>query len=339
MHPVRIEMILVVIVKRMRQSVVRDALKLLESGDDVVWWLRDKCASTGSLSVAMSRIKTAWMKGAPVPPSFAEVMAVYRNEPGVETFLSLPLSEMVRVQREHRSDPMWSEEAELTLQSLVLLPQNVAALKLSHQELISLKRKREDTLISKQEALLHVHNATTWLQCAIIAARISTPDMSFPRLALPLLLLSGRRTSEILNGKSSFESTGPTTCLFKGQIKKRGNDAPYEIPLLCDFATFTHAVNVLRLKQGGEVFEPEACTNRYSHMLKEEISQLFSFATHVHELRAVYAAMAFHLYQCNTTFNRAAMRILGHEKLDVSLSYNAVMLHGMPPLGSLGALP
>jgi hypothetical protein len=32
-------------------------------------------------------------------------------------------------------------------------------------------------------------------------------------------------------------------------------------------------------------------------------------------------------------------RILGHEKLDVSLSYNSVVLHGMPPGGSWGALP
>ena len=333
-------MILVVIVK-MRHSVVRDALQLLGKGEDVVGWLRTKCASTASLSVAMSRIKTAWMKGAPVPPSVAEVMAAYRNESGVEAFLSLPLSEMVRAQREHKSDPVWSEAAEVALQSLALLPPNVAALKLSHQELISLKRKRDDTLISKQEALLHVHHATTWLQCAIVAARTSTPDMSIPRLALPLLLLSGRRTSEILNGKSTFEATEKTTtCLFKGQIKKRGEETTYEIPLLCDFATFTHAFNVLRIKQGGEVFkQPEACTNRYSHMLKEEISQHFSFAAHVHELRAVYAAMAYHLYQCNTTFNRAAMRILGHEKLDVSLSYNSVVLHGMPPGDSWGALP
>ena len=67
--------------------------------------------------------------------------------------------------------------------------------------------------------------------------------------------------------------------------------------------------------------------------------QHFSFATHVHELRAVYAAMAFHLYQCNsTTFNRAAMRILGHERLDVSLSYNAVALHDMPPAGAVASL-
>eukprot|EP00966_Prymnesium_polylepis_P302143 6980583-Prymnesium_polylepis.1 len=201
----------------------------------------------------MSRIKSAWMKGAPVPPEVATMMAAYRNESGVETFLSLPLSEMVRVQREHRSDPVWSEAAEVALQSLALLPPNVAALKLNHQELISLKRKREDTLISKQEELLHVRNAATWIQCAIVAARTSTPDMSIPRLALPLLLLSGRRTSELLNGKSTFEATErPTTCIFKGQIKKRGNDAPYEIPLLCDFATFTHALNVLRLKQCGE---------------------------------------------------------------------------------------
>eukprot|EP00966_Prymnesium_polylepis_P037981 881110-Prymnesium_polylepis.1 len=111
-------MILVVIVKRMRPSMVSDALKRLDSGEDVVGWLRDKCASTSSLSVTMSRIKSAWMKNATVPPEVDITMALYLHEPGVQDFLSLPLSEMVRVQREHRSDPVWSEAAEVALQSL-----------------------------------------------------------------------------------------------------------------------------------------------------------------------------------------------------------------------------
>ena len=325
---------------RMRHSMVEDAVQMLERGQDVVGWLREKCVTTASLSVALSRVKSEWMEGGAVPPEVALRMGAHTSEPGVRAFLSSPLSEMVRVQREHRSDPRWSEGAEETLQSLHLLPPNVEALKLSHKELISLKRKRETTLIAKQETLLHVHNATNWLQCAIVAARTATPDMSLPRLALPLLLLSGRRATEILNGKSTFEATGRlTTCIFTGQIKKRGGDTPYEIPLLCDYASFRHCLDVLRRKQEGEVLEAAECNRRYAHLLNDETRNHFSFATHTHQLRGVYASMVFHLYSSDVTFNRAAMKFLGHEKLEISLSYNSVVLHDTPPAGSWGLLP
>ena len=211
---------------------------------------------------------------------------------------------------------------------------------MSQPELVKLKQQQEASLVKKQEALIHVTHALAWLQHTIQLARRSTPEMSYGRLAVPLLLLSGRRATEILNGMSTFTPTDrPTTCLFSGQIKKRGAACEYEIPLLCDDATFRFALGVLREKQKHVQLDARACNHNYSRLLSDAIGQLYPFCPNVHALRGIYAAFAFHLYVCNTTFNRAAMRMLGHEKLDVSLAYNAILLHDLGnTAGCYGAL-
>ena len=163
--------------------------------------------------------------------------------------------------------------------------------------------------------------------------------MGVARLALPLLLLTGRRTTEILNGASRFAPARPTTALFAGALKKRGASHAFEIPLLCDCATLAHALGALRAAQGHEQLGARECNNKYQKLLNAAVGDYFPMVRSVHELRAMYAAYAFHLYRCDATFNRCAMRILGHEKLEVSLSYNHVVLHDLQGAGSYGPLP
>ena len=319
------------------------ACAMLDKGDDgalVMRALREKCSTVAALSCCISRVRTAQLANAPVPEYVTETMRPFTAEPGVRAFLPLPLAEMLRVQRDHAYDPTWSASAEAALASLRLLPDNLRALKLSQKELVSLKRTRDGALIGKQESLLHVHGAGEWLRYAVVLAQQSTVEMSFARLALPLLLLTGRRTTEILNGKSTFLPMPRTnTCLFTGAIKKRGAASPpFEIPLLCEYEVVDHALKVLRSKQGWEQLEPAACNNRYHRRLNRV--DLFPFVSNVHQLRAVYAAFAFHLFTSDVTFNRAAMQMLGHEKLEVSLSYNAVVLHDLDVhAGCYGPLP
>ena len=311
------------------------AIALLERGEDAMALLRAQSPTPAALSARIARLRATMLARLPVPP--CEVLAPYAHEVG--DFFRLSLAERVRVQREHRSTPTWSADAEAALARLQLVPPNVAALRLSPPELVSLKRKRDELLVQKQETLLHVHGASEWLHHVVWLASTSTVEMPFPRLALPLLLLSGRRTSEILNGSSCFLPLRRTTCLFSGQLKKRGASAPYEIPLLCDYAVFAHGLAVLRAKQGGVQLTPAAVNARYSTSLNLVVPQLLAPVAHAHQLRAVYAAYAFQLYTSDVTFNRAAMRILGHDKLDVSLSYNAVVLHGVESAGTFGPLP
>ena len=319
-----------------------DAVDRLRRGDDgaaVLAMLREKCDTPKALSCVITRIRKTMMAELPSPECGS--LAPFANEPGVAAFLASSLADKVRVQREHRYDPTWSDGAERALATLQLLPSNLAALRLSQPEVVSLKRKHEATLLHKQESLIHIPCAGEWLRHVIELAKSSHVMHSYARLALPLLLLSGRRTTEILNGQSTFLPTPrATTCMFTGQIKKRGASTTYEIPLLCDYEVFAHALGVLREKQGGVCLTPEACNARYAKNLSAAMPTLFPSIPHVHALRACYAAFAFHLYTCETTFNRAAMRMLGHEALEVSLSYNAVVLHDCNVAAdAYGALP
>jgi hypothetical protein len=324
------------------------ARALLDGADgaDVMEALRARHRTPAALSAAITRVRRQVLAAMPAAQrdalrgEAAAALAPHADEPGVAAFLGLDLDGMRRVQRQHASDPTWTAAAEEALRRVALLPANLAALGLSKPELLAFARAREAALLQKQESLLHVRRAGEWLQYALALARASTVEMGVERLALPLLLLSGRRTTEILNGHSTFAPTPrPTTCVFTGALKKRGAARAVEIPLLCDHATFATALGVLRARQGHERLEPAACNARYHRRLKAALG-LLPFVSCVHQLRSVYAAFVYHLYACDATFNRAAMRFLLHEKLEVSLSYNAVELHDVGVArGCLGALP
>jgi hypothetical protein len=57
-------------------------------------------------------------------------MLPFKDEIGVSDFLSSKsLSDMVKTQRDHKFNPMWSDAAEQALSSLVLIPQHLSSLK------------------------------------------------------------------------------------------------------------------------------------------------------------------------------------------------------------------
>ena len=305
------------------------ACVMIMRGDDaqvIMQMLRATCISIGALSTCISRIRALVIPKLLMPT--CEYLAPYISEVGVASFMSATLVEKVCIQRAHHSDVSWSNEAEHTLRNIQLLPPNVSGLKLSDIELISLSRVRAKALILKQQVII-VYAAGNWLQHVISMVLSSTTECSFPYIAIPLLILSGRRSTEIMNGKSSFapSSLSTTTSLFTGQIKKRGKDTTYEIPLLCDYDVFAYGISILRAKQRGEQLETTACNNRYHKMLNTEMTRICPQGKTVHSLRAMYASYVYYLYSSNVMFNRAVMHILGHDKLDISLFYNSWVLH------------
>ena len=313
------------------------------TGDQVMAFLRSKCTTEAALSCTVSRVRQSVIATlSPPTAQLEEALAPFRSEDGVSGFLQLPsLNEMVRLQAAHRADPRWSDAAEAALASVSLLPPEVDKLRLSARESAGLKRTREVSLLKRQEHVTHVHRAHEWVCYATAMARAATVTMSPAQIALPLLLLCGRRTTELLNGLSTFTPTERATVVrFRGAIKKRGADSEFPIPLLCDSATFLHALGVLRVVQAGEQLPPDECNQRYAWPLKMLLSTVFpALACDVHQLRSVYASLAYHLYSSSMTFNRAAMLFLGHEKIGTSLSYNRVLIHDAGVAGSYGPMP
>eukprot|EP00966_Prymnesium_polylepis_P208056 4819421-Prymnesium_polylepis.1 len=77
-----------------------------------------------------------------------------------------------------------------------------------------------------------------------------TITTSFPALAIPLLVLSGRRQTEIMGNGSFAPGPIPMSATFTGQLKKKSQAAgAYVIPLLCPYDVFAKGIVVLRAKQ------------------------------------------------------------------------------------------
>lgn len=264
----------------------------------------------------------------------------------IDAFLSLPPREQYQIQRAHASRPTWSPAAEAALAALQILPPSLDAFRLGKRDALDLKRKREAAVVAKNETLLVVPHATALLDAALMMLEAATPRHSYARLILPLLLVSGRRLAEITNGRSAFtallnDQPNEHTCIFDGQLKKKGVAAPYSIPLLVPFRAFANGLRALREKQGGELLSNMQAKNRYQGNLQRDLASTLRFMPpcHIHDLRSTYMVAVYELFVSPWTFSRTAMACLGHESMQESLCYQNVRLEGLASLrGSLGAL-
>lgn len=177
--------------------------------------------------------------------------------------------------------------------------------------------------------------------------RNSDVSISDKRLGICLLLMSGRRTSEIFNGKSIFRKGSKVTSVhFKGQVKKNNagqetTDTSYEIPLLCDAMLFIDGFNALRKLQGYKKFTNKQVNSKYSTNLQYWTKILFPLPPSKnsvpniigpHDLRRIYVVAVFDMYNYATTsigINTMAKKILGHEYIDTSVNYLSIRLNGL----------
>ena len=120
------------------------------------------------------------------------------------------------------------------------------------------------------------------------------------RLALAVMLVTGRRTCEILNGRSALTPHGGEhAMLFEGIAKRRGGDDAIVIPVLAPAEDIVVAVQTLRAKQRGARLVNGDVSRRYQSLLCRELAAdpLWASCKRVHGLRAVYAGMALRLFE------------------------------------------
>ena len=241
------------------------------------------------------------------------------------------------------------------------LPPSIETFKLTREEVIQLKQGHELAQLHKNEHLLVIPDATALLTKAEELLLSATPSHSNPRLLLPLLLVSGRRLSEMTSPRVSYTpvADNPYYCTVVGILKKRQQAFTGRIPLLVPWATFKVGLDAWRQKQRAETTDKrrlrakkalDELTNkelkvRYDLPMTVAIQRNYVFTLpmymrynknkeltlqhcKVHDLRAVYAAFVFALYECDESFNRTAMRACLHDTLSESLSYSHVRLDG-----------
>ena len=297
------------------------------TAEDAIAALKRTYTTEGSLSNAMSRVRACILDRNQPPVEYDPSELQGFASPEIEAFLCLPMREQYRTQREHRVRSSWGSEAEQALACLVVLPKSLDGFRLQKAETLNLKRQREGSLLTKNDNLL-TFDLQKLIETCTAMLETASPTHTFPRLILPLLIVSGRRFGEMVNGRSTFApTTHPYYTLFSGQLKKRCHQPPYQIPLLVPYSTFAQGLLALRQKQNGTVthLTNAKATSRYLPNVQRELEAggLLPSTSHVHDCRSVYVAAVVELFVPTVTLPRVAMRILGHDTLLDSLSYSS----------------
>lgn len=199
------------------------------------------------------------------------------------------------------------------------------------------KNLSKDRTRERNRKVVTVEKSMKYLMRARELVETCDQRTSIGELGFALMLTSGRRMSEIFNGRSRFrQGSNACSAFFTGQLKTESK-GEYEIPLLCNFENFMNALNYLREKQGNvsELTNDQVNAKYSSNLNKLLKMKLFYPLSTNHDCRRFYiqAIWKGYKYEGQHTFNAVAMQFLGHSDLQESLNYNYLLL------GDFRALP
>ena len=244
-------------------------------------------------------------------------------------------------------------------------PDSMKTFKLSRKDVVTMKKAQEAARLTKSDRVLVIPDFPNLLKTVEGLLATASPTDTNARLLISLLIVSGRRLSEVCSPRSTFSATDhPYACRFSGQLKqKKGSMAngqtvaspPYVIPLLVPYSLFAKGLAAFRTKQFSESTDRrraktavDTLTNaqlktRYQWPLQValEANRVISLPPcHIHDFRALYASAIWELYASDSAFNRVLMKVLGHVSLSDSLSYIHVRLDGCEAMRrTFGPLP
>ena len=206
------------------------------------------------------------------------------------------------------------------------LSENVRRFTITREEVRQCKREAAYRAISKNRCVERV-DARRLLTHARHVVHVGTGTV--PELTFALMLLTGRRECEILNGQSAFTPHTEYSVSFLGQAKKRGAEAEYVIPTLAPVDQIVATLASLRDRQQHTVLTNHATSRRYQSYLSRSLTALdpWSECKRVHSLRGLYACMAYRLFDWGERSEAfVTMCLLGHSSLNESLVYTPFQL-------------
>lgn len=213
-----------------------------------------------------------------------------------------------------------------TLKGRSLLPVNVDGLRITHEEVVRCKQLSRYRAVDQHKNATRVDGASL---VAHIREALKAPTAAGTYdLALLLLAASGRRTVEILNGRSIFTESlkGENWAQFTGQVKVRSPLPAYDIPLVVPFATFHAALLVLRSRQPADTaaHSLEQISRRYQSGIGKHLERdhVLSVARTPHKLRGIYVWLVYHLFDWGDNYiSFVAYKVLGHADIGESHPY------------------
>lgn len=203
---------------------------------------------------------------------------------------------------------------------------NVRRFTISRNELRECKRVSARNAIVKNKFAERVNGRELLRHARMVIQTCVDGDVwSIPELTFALMLVTGRRECEILNGHSTFEFHTEYSMTFHGQAKKRGSGCAIVVPVLTPSSCVDAAMRVLRKRQNHAILTNTETSRRYQSYLSRYIADTSSpwrQCRKVHSLRGCYACMVSHLFDWrNHSTAFVTMCILGHSGLNESLVY------------------
>jgi hypothetical protein len=216
----------------------------------------------------------------------------------------------------HLRDVSRSEFAKLSQEDQQLLralpprlPRNVEQLRLSHKQVIecivlgrrsALEKNRRRVRVDGRKLLAEAR----WTLFHATSVRRTS------RLAFALMLVTGRRTCELMNGTSTFVYVDRYTIRFTGQAKRRIDDVEILVPVLAPAEVVVAAFARLRQVQRHVQLSNMETSRRYQSLLSRDLAAdpLWAQCRRVHALRGIYTCMALRLFTWDSREVRAAMR-------------------------------
>ena len=337
----------------LKQLEQRAAQALLDGADgaEVVKILQTRFRTLSSIDSAFSHVRKIILDRGIRPPAYDDTtlrsFLAGPNALDIAAFLDAPLKEQVRLKRAHRSNPTWRAEEEAALAAVTLLPRSMDSFGFTKRQAFVLKRQKEANLVRKNEELIVVSDAARLVEAASLALKEATTASSYPALAIPLLLVSGRRQSEIMGNGTFAHGPTPRSALFTGQLKRKGQAAEsYVIPLLCTYGVFAAGMTTLRAKQAlrpHDRADTYSVESRYSPDIARALKRStlpLPVGIRCHDLRSIYFHVVFWCFVSPYSFSRTAMAVLGHDDQDSAKCYGNVRLEGAAALyGAYGPLP
>ena len=289
----------------------------------------------------------------------------------VREFLAMELHEQAKeVQRReaarHEGDARSSlcmrfgknKEVDRAFSALKVVPDSFLSMRVERKETDACRRASQTRLLRKPAFPIN----DAWKLLSHCRSVLAFPRDHPPYAVIAsLLLATGRRTAELLNGRSHFEEWPAHTnaCLFCGQLKASArvrDGMRYAIPLLAPHSDVEEAIEVVQEWQGGKE-EAEKLTNKQVSVRYQPAMHRFlsgdprlgaepggfggEKALRPHTLRAVYTRYSLLLFDWGSlTDRRVAKYLLGHASAGHVQHYDHVKLRKAGKLeGEQGAFP
>ena len=209
-----------------------------------------------------------------------------------------------------------------------LLPAELQLLRLDVELQQQIRSKQALSLDNKLNKSFVLPNSKVFFKEVVAGLKSKTFDKLFPAL----LLVSGRRTTEILK-TAKFGTVKGGNVIFSGKLKSMFNTTEYSIPLLVKAGLFRKALKQLRLLLP-EITENKLTNAQVQDEFKTRISNAFNrlgrkynFKITAHTMRSLYVAFAEPKFKKKEQTTIAfTNQVLCQDTINSSLHYLSVVL-------------